>query len=382
MTESRLAPTTEGETLRDALIKAVGFDRLSEPQRELALAIAQRYNLDPMLKHLVMIEGKPYITRDGLLHVAHDSGHFDGIEVTNPTMEDGKFWRCVATVYRKDFSRPFVYPGRYPATGGNQRYAEEMAIKVAEVMCLRRAFDVSAPTVEERWDEAVIEGESIASDTAPASLTDRIASRAASLVESATVAEGLAETVVDSVDEAPVVPHVDGDIVSRPLGEAAPVGVPDLGDVEMRAGNSPDTMPRETESDPMADLVETAEEDAETEAIAAEEAPSLPTHDDLKAWAKDQPKDLVKSVARELYPDGGRFEDLTGEQRARLIAEVEARLARPTRDETVAKALDAMEGHEVERVEFCGAKSSLSDATCTLDVGHRGVHRAGLRESW
>lgn len=134
-----------------ALLKAVGLDKVSSEQRELALNIAQRYELDLLLKHLVMIDGRPYITRDGLLHVAHRSGHLDGMETTDPTIIDG-FWRASCAVYRKDMSRPFTYTGRYPTTGGNQKFAPEMAVKVAEVMALRRAFDVAAPSVEERWD--------------------------------------------------------------------------------------------------------------------------------------------------------------------------------------------------------------------------------------
>jgi hypothetical protein len=134
-----------------ALLKAVGLDRAAPEQRQLAIAIAERYGLDLMLKHLVLIEGRPYVTRDALLHIAHRSGQFDGIEVTTPTAVDG-YWRCSATVYRRDMSHPFTYPGRYPEKGGNAKFAEEMAIKVAESMALRRAFNVAAPVVEERWD--------------------------------------------------------------------------------------------------------------------------------------------------------------------------------------------------------------------------------------
>ncbi len=146
--------TTNGTTdaARElALLKAIGLDRAQPEQRELALAIAKRYDLDPMLKHLVLIDGKPFITRDGLLWVAHRSGVFDGIAVTEPAVVDG-FWRCLATVWRKDMSHPIEYPGRYPTSGGNQKFAPEMAIKVAESMALRRAFNVAAPAVEERWD--------------------------------------------------------------------------------------------------------------------------------------------------------------------------------------------------------------------------------------
>lgn len=139
-----------------ALLKAIGLDRVPPEQREIALAIAKRYELDLLLKHLVLVDGRPYVTRDGLLHVAHRSGQLDGIEVTDPELVklegQGDFWRAKASVYRKDMSRPFVYQGRYPAKGGNQRFAPEMAVKVAEVMALRRAFDVSAPVIEERWD--------------------------------------------------------------------------------------------------------------------------------------------------------------------------------------------------------------------------------------
>lgn len=134
-----------------ALLKAVGLDRAAPEQRALAINIAERYELDLLLKHLVLIEGRPYITRDALLHIAHRSGQFDGISVTEPKVSDG-YWRCSATVYRKDMSHPFTYPGRYPERGGNAKFAEEMCIKVAESMALRRAFNVAAPVVEERWD--------------------------------------------------------------------------------------------------------------------------------------------------------------------------------------------------------------------------------------
>lgn len=175
------ALTTNGSDPRElALLKAVGFDRLQPEQRELALSISKRYELDPLLKHLVMIEGRAYITRDGLLHIAHRSGQLDGIETSEPAIVDG-FWRATAAVYRKDMSRPFTYTGRYPTSGGNQKYAPEMAVKVAEVMALRRAFDVAAPTAEERWDiPSGTEAPTSASAAQP-SLAERAAARAAAL---------------------------------------------------------------------------------------------------------------------------------------------------------------------------------------------------------
>ena len=172
------AVTTTNDPREAALLKAVGLDRLAPEARELALNIARRYELDLLMKHLVMIEGRPYVTRDGLLHVAHRSGQLDGITTTEPAVIDG-FWRASASVFRKDMSHPFTYTGRYPTQGGNQKFAPEMAVKVAEVMALRRAFDVAAPTAEERWDAETVEP--IAPAPAPQSLAERAAAKRAEL---------------------------------------------------------------------------------------------------------------------------------------------------------------------------------------------------------
>ena len=177
MTDQRV--TVAERPIDLALLKAVGLDRLAPEQRELAMHIAQRYDLDLMLKHLVMIEGRPYITRDGLLHVAHRSGLFDGIEATAPEVVDG-YWRSTCSVYRKDMGRPFTYTGRYPTSGGNQKFAPEMAVKVAEVMSLRRAFDVAAPVAEERWD--VDQAPEADPPAKPATLAEKAAAKAADVI--------------------------------------------------------------------------------------------------------------------------------------------------------------------------------------------------------
>ncbi len=191
---SAIAPAEQGLDL--ALLKAVGLDRAAPEQRQLAIAIADRYGLDLMLKHLVLIEGRPYITRDALIHIAHRSGQFDGIEVTTPVLDD-RYWRATATVWRRDMTHPFVYGGRYPATGGNARFAEEMAVKVAESMALRRAFDVAAPVVEERWDvEAPYEP-----PQPRLTLAERAAERAAEVV--LFEGEPIEGTAVEAVETTP-----------------------------------------------------------------------------------------------------------------------------------------------------------------------------------
>jgi hypothetical protein len=141
--------TERNRRRKAAILRAVGLDKVPEEQRELALAIATRYDLDLMLKHLVLIDGRPFITRDALLWVAHRSGVFDGMQLTvTPELRDfpevGKCWYSETTVWRKDMSRPFTFPGRYPVSGQNKKYGPEMSIKVSESMALRRAFNVSA----------------------------------------------------------------------------------------------------------------------------------------------------------------------------------------------------------------------------------------------
>ncbi len=128
------------------------------------LAVCERYGLDPLLKHVVLVDGNLYVTRDGLLHVAHASGVFDGMTVDSDPTKGDTHWSARVSVYRKDMSRPFTYPGRYPATGGNNKFAPEMALKCAEVMALRRAFDVSLAAREERFD---LDDESTPLATAP-----------------------------------------------------------------------------------------------------------------------------------------------------------------------------------------------------------------------
>src|SRR5690606_30644571 len=113
-----------------------------------------RYDLDPLLKHVVIIpKSGPDITRDGLLHVAHRSGQLDGIVVEQePTKsEDGKEWVARVSAWRKAMRHPFTFPGRYSTTGGNREYAQEMALKAAETHALRRAFDVTGlPALDEQ----------------------------------------------------------------------------------------------------------------------------------------------------------------------------------------------------------------------------------------
>jgi hypothetical protein len=127
------------------VIQYLGLDARN-PAHRAQVVIARHYDLDAVLKHIVVIpRGGVYITRDGLLHIAHRSGQLDGIVVEQePTLsEDGLEWVARVSVYRKDMRHPFTYPGRYAVAGSNKEYAQEMAMKAAEAHALRRAFSIS-----------------------------------------------------------------------------------------------------------------------------------------------------------------------------------------------------------------------------------------------
>ena len=322
-----LVTTMPEEARSAALLQAVGFDKLNDAQRELALGIANRYGLDPMLKHLVMIEGRPYITRDGLLHVAHKDGALDGIVTTEPILVDG-FWRSTCSVYRKDMSHPFTYTGRYPEKGSNAKYAPEMAVKVGEVMALRRAFDVAAPTREEQWlDDA---SESVTPPPPePTSLADRVAKK------------------VEAVEAPP------------PMYEGMPLSL------------------EPTRDQLEAQLAYAEAEGKEREAASlrgeiAATADSGPTLEEFAELVKDVDNALVKRVAKDLFPDVKKYADMTPDQRQTILDRL-----------VVESALEVADPIAPANIEFCGDVSPLSGNTCTLDPGHPSrIHRHGTRESW
>src|SRR3712207_2961515 len=138
---------------RDRLVRQLILKNASEDQLRLVLAICDRYGFDPLLKHVALIAGQLYVTRDGLLHVAHASGQLDGIEVEAEQDEEG-YWAATVKVHRKDMAHPFTYTA-YQKEHQNlsspawRNAPRAMTVKCAEVMALRRAFDVSLGAAEE-----------------------------------------------------------------------------------------------------------------------------------------------------------------------------------------------------------------------------------------
>lgn len=138
---------------REQLLRNLVLKGANEDQFQLVMNICNRYGFDPLLKHVVLISGTLYVTRDGLIDNAHRSGRFDGIEATAERDADGK-WSATATVYVKGMSHPVRYTAYQPEHENKQSQAWQkspraMTVKCAEVMALKRAFNVSIGTAEE-----------------------------------------------------------------------------------------------------------------------------------------------------------------------------------------------------------------------------------------
>lgn len=140
----------------DAILKSLNLNP-RDAKTQALLLVCDRYQLDPLLKHVVLITGNVYITRDGYLAIAHRSGQFDGMEVVE-TGETTTHYTAKVAVYRKDMGRPFSFVGRFPkAKNMAKEYGPEMAVKVAEVQALRRAFNVTGVgAADERWDDEAV----------------------------------------------------------------------------------------------------------------------------------------------------------------------------------------------------------------------------------
>lgn len=136
---------------REAVLNALQLNP-RDPKVQALVLVCQQYGLDPVLKHAVLISGNLYVTRDGLLAVAHRTGNLDGITVEEEGENADEWWAKVS-VHVKGQAHPYTYRGRYSKNGTQKKYGPEMAVKCAEVMALRRAFGVTGiATVEEQWD--------------------------------------------------------------------------------------------------------------------------------------------------------------------------------------------------------------------------------------
>lgn len=139
---------------RDRLLRNLIMPKATPEQLDLVLAICERYNLDPLLRHVLIVSGNLYVTRDGLRHLAWQSGEFDGYGPIIESQDEKGKWVVTVSVYRKGIHRPFsatAYQSESENTSSPvwRSHPRLMTGKTAEVMVLRMAFGVSLSGAEE-----------------------------------------------------------------------------------------------------------------------------------------------------------------------------------------------------------------------------------------
>lgn len=130
-----------GSIDREAVLRSIGLNA-RDPKTQALLLVCDRYDLDPILGHVVIVQSKVYVTHAGYMHVAHASGVFAGMEVVEEKETDQFYWAKVA-VYRKDMERSFQATARCAKSEKTMAPQYDMAIIRAERRALKRAFDVA-----------------------------------------------------------------------------------------------------------------------------------------------------------------------------------------------------------------------------------------------
>ena len=135
------------------VLRALKLDPELVHSRALIL-VANRYNLDPLLRQVRLIPSadagtfEPYIGRDGMVQIAHRSGHLDGM-VTDELRRGETGFACTFSVWRNDMSHAFTYRAgcghhEYQAKRG---WGAEQALARAERRALIRAFAIPTSDV-------------------------------------------------------------------------------------------------------------------------------------------------------------------------------------------------------------------------------------------
>lgn len=212
---ARIEPTPAPVEVTDEALRYLGLDR-RKPATVALVMIAERYGLDPLLGHIELIPTgggpKVYVTRDGYLHVAHQSGQFDGMgvdELRRSSGDDG--WTCYVTVWRKDMSHPFRVGAQCKdnETQAKRGYGPEMAMARSERRTLKRAFPVPIPLQWAARDSDI--GDDIHIDVTEVEPVDEVA-----------VDEDTGEIVIEPEPEPVAATPADGaricKICKKPLG--------------------------------------------------------------------------------------------------------------------------------------------------------------------
>jgi phage recombination protein Bet len=181
MVEKKEIETKKNNTIEKKedteFIKKMFAPDATQEEFRLFLELSKRYNLDPFKRQIFLIKNKKrpnepatiMVSHAGMLHLAHESGKFGGME-TYVITKDGKtalicnqdeIAGAVCYVYRTDWNKPLMHavslkeyyrkmPPGYKNIWDEKRIT--MIKKVAEAGALRRAFDTGGLYTEDEMD--------------------------------------------------------------------------------------------------------------------------------------------------------------------------------------------------------------------------------------
>lgn len=173
-TEIERASTAPPVTVDIDTLRYLGYDPENVATRALVL-LAHRYQLDPLLGEIILISDNKgrrlYVTRDGMIAVAHASGQLNGIEVIEQRRNtEGNGWTAYVSVWRKDMEHPFTYGAQCKDSEAQARAGNgpEMALARAERRALKRAFRIRSDFYPENPHIEDIDADEIESPTGEA----------------------------------------------------------------------------------------------------------------------------------------------------------------------------------------------------------------------
>ena len=164
-TTSAIVPSAGKFNEKIDLIKAKIAPDCTDSEFELLMYMANTYGLDPLLRQIWAVKRNAnapaliFAGRDGMLAIAHRSGHFDGMQsgvVYEGTGKDRKPVSAWCEIWRNDMTHSFKTD--VPFSEYNTGYSvwktnpSAMILKVAEAVCLRKAFSVSGLYAPEEID--------------------------------------------------------------------------------------------------------------------------------------------------------------------------------------------------------------------------------------
>jgi len=123
--------------------------------------VCRRYDLDPLLGHISLYDGKPYVHYAGYLHIGNSRPQYEGAECVREWETETHFWATVR-VHRSDRKFYFERTGKSkkvkPRKNGQGTYVDEdadaKAFAQAHRRALRMAFNVDAPEPAEDHGES------------------------------------------------------------------------------------------------------------------------------------------------------------------------------------------------------------------------------------